>query len=171
MRLNEKWDLKNPKTIAYLGVALATIEVSKLALDFLPNVEIVTFLFILYTLFFGKNTLLVALGFTLIECCFKGIQTWTLMYLYIWPLLVIIVCLARRRNAGYIFYCILSGVYGLLFGFFCSIPYLFIGGVRTAAAWWIAGLPYDAIHGGSNFVICLILFKPVYHVMKRILSS
>lgn len=31
--------------------------------------------------------------------------------------------------------------------------------------WWIAGIPFDIIHGAANFVIMLLLYKPVRKVM------
>ena len=154
------------KSIAYSGIMLAILEAAKLALDFVPNVEAVTLLFIVYTLFFGRKTILVAIGFTLIECMLKGINVWSLMYLYIWPLLIIVVHYANQHKAEYVFYCILSGVFGLLFGTFCLIPYLIVGGWGMAISWWIAGLPYDLIHGVSNFVMCMLLFQPLCRVMK-----
>ncbi len=154
--------------LVYLGLAVALLEISKLALEFLPNVELVTLLFIIYSIFFGRKTLLVAVGFVAIECFLKGVSVWVLMYLYIWPLLILAVCFAHKRKAGYLFYCILSGVFGLVFGFLCMIPNFFIGGVSMAIGWWISGIPYDILHGVSNFIICLVLFKPLYSVMKRI---
>ena len=159
------------KDVAYMGISLAILEASKLALDFLPNVEVVTLLFIVYTLFFGRKTLLIAFGFTAIECFLKGVNVWSLMYLYIWPLLIIIVFLANRKNADYVFYCILSGIFGLFFGMFCSIPYLFIGGWSMAVTWWIAGIPYDIIHCVSNFFLTLILFKPLCKIMDIVTSE
>ena len=159
------------RTVAYLGASLAILEISKIALDFIPNVELVTLLFIIYTLFFGRNTYLVAIGFVVIECFLKGVNVWTLMYLYVWPLLITIVYLADKKKAGHIFYSILSGLFGLFFGLFCSIPNLFIGGLNMAITWWIAGIPYDIIHCVSNFLICLVLFKPLNTAMKRIIGS
>jgi energy-coupling factor transport system substrate-specific component len=159
------------KNVAFLGVSLAILEASKLALDFLPNVEMVTLLFIVYTIFFGRNTILVAIGFTAIECFLKGFNIWSLMYLYIWPLLIMIVFYANRHKAGYVFYCILSGLFGLFFGMFCAIPNLFIGGWNMAVTWWIAGIPYDAIHCVSNFAMCLFLFKPLCAIMRKVTSE
>ncbi|MCR5324516.1 MAG: hypothetical protein K6E85_14765 [Lachnospiraceae bacterium] len=156
------------KDVAYLGISLALLEASKLALDLLPNVEVVTLLFIVYTIFYGRKTILVAIGFTAIECVLKGINVWSFMYLYIWPLLIMIVFYANKRKVGYMFYCILSGFFGLFFGMLCSIPYLFIGGRHMAVTWWVAGIPYDIIHCGSNFVLCLLLFKPLCAIMKKI---
>ncbi len=159
---------KSAKDLAYLGISLALLEASKLALDMLPNVEVVTLLFIVYTIFYGRKTILIAVGFTVIECFLKGFNVWSIMYLYIWPLLIILVSVANRHKVGYVFYCILSGFFGLFFGLFCSIPYLFIGGWTMAVTWWISGIPYDVIHCVSNFVLCLLLFKPLYAVMRKV---
>ncbi len=155
------------RDVAYLGAALAILEVGKVALDFIPNVEVVTLLFIVYTLCFGRKTLLVAFGFVAVECFLKGISVWVLMYLYIWPLLILIVHYADKRGAGHLFYCILSGVFGLVFGLLCSIPNLFIWGIGMAAGWWISGIPYDIIHGISNFFMCLVLLKPLQAAMRK----
>ena len=144
---------------------------SKLALDMLPNIEVVTLLFIVYTIFYGRKTILLAIGFTAIECLLKGFNIWSFMYLYIWPLLIIIVFYANSKKVGYVFYCILSGFFGLFFGMFCSIPYLFIGGWSMAVTWWIAGIPYDIIHCICNFVLCLLLFKPLCNIMSKAMSE
>ncbi|MCR5683970.1 MAG: hypothetical protein K6G81_00920 [Lachnospiraceae bacterium] len=159
------------KDVAFLGMSLAILEVSKLALDLLPNIEVVTLLFIVYTIFYGRKTFLIAIGFTVIECILKGVNVWSVMYLYIWPLLIVSVLFAGKHKAGYVFYCILSGFFGLFFGMFCSIPYLFIGGWSMALTWWVAGIPYDIIHCVSNFILCLLLFKPLCTIMKRVMAE
>lgn len=55
-----------------------------------------------------------------------------------------------------------------MFGALCAIPYLFMGGVKTAFAWWVAGIPWDLVHGAANFVIMVTLYKPLAGVMKKI---
>ena len=159
------------KDVVYLGISLAILEAAKLALDMLPNVEVVTLLFIVFTIFFGRKTIFVGIGFTAIECFLKGFNVWSIMYLYIWPLLIIIVFYANKKKVGYIFYCILSAFFGLFFGLLCSIPYLFIGGWSMALTWWVAGIPFDIIHCISNFVLCLLLFKPLCSIMRKVLKS
>lgn len=49
----------------------------------------------------------------------------------------------------------------------CSIPYLFIGGIHTAVAWWVSGIPFDMIHGVSNLVLMLVLYKPLRRVLEH----
>ncbi|MBQ8411472.1 MAG: hypothetical protein IJX15_07090 [Ruminiclostridium sp.] len=96
------------------------------------------------------------------------------MYLYAWPLLALVAYLTRKSDSA-VSLAIISGVFGLLFGLLCSIPYIFIGsvdgniinGFRTAFAWWIAGIPWDLVHGIANFIIMLVLYHPINTVMKK----
>lgn len=155
------------KNIALLGVMIAILEVAKNVLAFLPNVELVTLLIILYALHFGKLTFFIVPAFVLIEGCIYGFGLWWIMYLYTWPMLAIIAMIFKKQESVW-FWSILSGAFGLFYGALSAIPYLFIGGFHTAFAWWIAGIPFDIIHCISNFVICLVLFIPLRRVMKRI---
>lgn len=148
------------KDIALIGMMTATIEVAKLSLSFLPNVELVTLLLILYTLYFGGKIVYVILAFVLIEGCLYGFGTWWFSYLYVWPILVGLTWLFRRQKSVW-FWSVFSGAYGLCFGALCSVTTLVIGGPYAAFTWWVAGIPYDLIHCGGNFVLCLILFRPL----------
>ena len=85
------------RDIAVLGMMLAMLEAVKRALEFLPNIELVTLLFILFTLFYGAKTLLAAFAFTGVECLVFGAGLWNFMYLYIWPLEVLLVLLMGGR--------------------------------------------------------------------------
>ena len=78
------------KDIAITGMMIAIIEVAKNALAFIPNVELVSLLVILFTLYFGKKILFVIPAFILLEGCIYGFGLWWIMYLYVWPLLALI---------------------------------------------------------------------------------
>lgn len=155
------------RDIALIGMMTAALEAAKLAMSFLPNVELVTLLVILFTLCLGGKALAAVFAFVGVECLVWGIGLWTIMYLYIWPLLALLALLFRRQESV-LFWSVLSGFFGLFFGALCAIPYFFIGGVQTAAAWWIAGIPWDILHGVSNFVLCLVLFAPLRKVFLRL---
>lgn len=157
---------ENVRDIARIGVMIALLEAVKNALAFVPNVELVTLFIILFTLFFEGKILFVIAAFDLIEGCLHGFGIWWVMYLYVWPLLALLTWLFRKQESVW-FVSILSGVFGLLFGALCSIPYFFVGGANMAFTWWVAGIPYDLLHGASNFVLCLVLFKPLRNVMKK----
>ncbi|HKM35394.1 MAG TPA: hypothetical protein VJY54_11710 [Lachnospiraceae bacterium] len=175
MKTNRENKLKiSVHDIALIGMMTAILEVSKVILSFLPNVELVTFWIIMFTLFFGPKVIYSIIAFILIEISVYGIHTWVIMYFYTWPTLALIVCLCRKNRSIWL-YSILSGIYGLLFGFFCAIPYLFIGavdgGIRSglimAFNWWVAGIPFDLVHGVANFMLMFVLYTPVRALLDR----
>lgn len=157
---------------------MAVIEVCKATLTFLPNIELTTFWLIMFTLFFGKKVAFVVPVFILIEGCLYGFGSWWIMYLYTWPLLVLVTWIYRKQESLW-FWSVLSAVFGLLFGFFCSIPYYVLGaidgglrgGLYAGFSWWVAGIPWDLVHGISNFVLMVVLYKPVRVIMKRVSAT
>lgn len=153
---------------------IAIIEVCKYTLSFLPNIELTSFWIIMFSIYFRKKIYWVIPAFILFEGCIYGFGLWWIMYLYAWPLLAIIAYIFRK-NTSTIFWSVLSSVYGLMFGFLCSIPYFFIGlaggtlqaGLSAQFTWWVAGIPFDIVHGIGNFMLMFVLYKPVSKVMKR----
>ncbi len=169
----EKGKKLTVKDIAQIGMMIAIIEVCKVAIAGIPNVELTSFWIIIFTLYFGRKIIYVIPSFILIEGLMYGFGLWWVMYLYAWPILAWVTWKLRGMNSV-VSFSMLSGAFGLLFGFLCSWPYVFVGsvgadlsaGFATAFAWWIAGIPWDLVHGGANFVIMLILYHPIMRVMK-----
>lgn len=155
------------KDIAIIGVMVAVIEACKFAFAAIPNVELTSFWIIIFTLMFKKRIFIVIPVFILIEGAVYGFGLWWIMYLYAWPLLAILTLVLKKNNSAWL-WSVISGMFGLLFGLLCSIPYLFVGGPETAFAWWIAGIPWDVVHGVSNFVIMLVLYHPITKAMKKL---
>ena len=84
------------RKITRIALLSAILYVSKVALEFLPNVELVSLLTVLYTLVFGKEAFLIVTVFNLFELIQWGFGTWWVSYLYVWPLLVLITLLLKR---------------------------------------------------------------------------
>lgn len=158
------------RDLALMGVMTTLLIVSVHALAPIPNVEPVTLLVILYTLFWGKRIGYILTAYLLLEGCFYGFGLWWIMYAYLWPLLALLTYLMRRQKSVW-FWSLLSGAFGLFFGALCSIPYLFIGGPSMAFTWWVAGIPYDLIHCLSNGILCMVLFLPLSHALSRLKAS
>lgn len=169
-----KWKL-SVKDIALIGMMVAVIEVSKVALLAVPNVELTTFWIIMFTLFFGWKILFVIPVFILIEGCMYGVGLWWIMYLYAWPFLALLAWIFRKMDQAW-GWAVLSGAFGLSFGLLCSIPYVVIGaagaslqnGLYAGFTWWVAGIPWDIVHGVANFVIMFVLYHPVRKVMEKV---
>lgn len=166
------------KDIAILGMLSALLLGAQVGLAFLPNIELVTLLIIVYTIFLGKRTLYIISVFILLEGFLYGFGLWWINYLYIWFLLFFVVLFFRKHKSP-IFWALLSGSYGLAFGALCAIPYLFIGsvggslrsGIHMAFAYWVSGIPFDIPHGISNFILALVLFSPLSSIFKLLYKN
>ena len=154
------------RDITLMALMVAIIEVSKVALAQIPNVELTSFWIIMFTLYFGTRIFYVIPVFILIEGAMYGFGLWWIMYLYAWPLLAIVVLLFKKMNTAWE-WSFVSGLFGLCFGFLCSIPYIFTSGLSGAFAWWVAGIPWDLVHGIANFAIMLVLYQPMKIVMTK----
>ena len=165
----------NTKDITRLGLMIAVLEVSKLALNHLPNIELVSFWIVVFTLTFGLRTIYAIYGFVLIEGMLYGIHFWWAAYLYVWTLLSLLTWFCRRQPSVW-FWSILSALFGLFFGALCAVPYFITGtlscglynGLLAGFSWWIAGIPYDFLHCIGNFCTMLVLYKPIRTVMNRL---
>ena len=73
-----------------------------------------------------------------------------------------------RKKDSVIFWAVFSAAFGLMFGALGSLVYIFMGGFKTAFAWWISGIPMDIIHCIGNFVIMLVLYKPLRKVLDAV---
>lgn len=155
------------KEIALCGVFTALLFAAQVLLSVLPNIELVSLFIIVYTLVLGKKTVVVIYGFVLLEGFMYGFGVWWAAYLYVWTILYFIARL-MRRNKSVVVWALTGGFFGLFFGFLCALPYAALGGPSAGTAWWIAGLPFDILHGIGNFITLLFLFKPAYYIIRKI---
>lgn len=165
-------DMKNSdahpaRQIALLSVCAAILVASQVAMAALPNIELVSLLVVLYTLTFRKKALFPIYVFVFLEGLLYGFHLWWVIYLYIWLILWGAAMLLGRRSHSPVQWALVTGIFGLLFGFFGSFAYLPVSGVRAAVAWWIAGIPMDLLHGAGNFALTLVLFRPLSKVLSR----
>lgn len=156
--------------IAVVAVCAALLFVSKFAISFLPNIELVSTLVIVYSLKLGKKTIPVIYIFALMEGLVYGFGIWWLMYLYVWTILYFIVRAFKTLESP-LAWAILSTVFGLFFGLLCAIPYFFILGIGGGVSYFLSGIPFDLMHCAGNFVLTLLLFKPLTALFDRVLTG
>ncbi len=164
----KKSEDKDPKRgirkLLLFGLLAGLLVTLKFALSFLPNIEVVTPLIIAYTFVFGIQVIIPVYIFVAIETLLYGLNIWTASYLYVWVLLVFGALVIKKLESP-IITAAFAGIYGLLFGGLTAIVTLVIGGWSMAVAYWIAGLGFDLVHGGSNFVLTLLLITPLTKVL------
>lgn len=157
------------RDIALIGLLSASITAGKLALSFIPNVEIVTLLFILYTIIFGyKKSIFISIVFTTTEILIYGVSTWIIVYYFIWSLLIIITAILKNKFKSEYGYATLGAIFGYTFGMFFAIFESLFYGASYGWVYWLRGIPFDIIHGTSNFIIILVLFKPLSKILRKL---
>ena len=147
------------------GLMGALLVVSKQAMSGLPNLEPVSLLIILFALELPRETPGAITVFILLQGVLYGFGLWWVMYLYVWYLLALLAWLLRRMDYAF-FWAVLSGLYGLCFGGLCAAVYLFAKTPAFALSWWLSGLSYDALHGVGNFVLMLLLYRPLRRALR-----
>ena len=75
------------RELVILGLMTAILFIAQVALSFLPNIELVSLLIIVYTLVFGPKVLYVIYAFAVLEGLLYGFSTWWITYLYVWTIL------------------------------------------------------------------------------------
>lgn len=139
----------------------------KICMASLPNIEPVTLTLTLYTMLFGLESIYIAVIYIMLEILVYGFSIWSIGYLYIWIVLILIVnFIVKRYGESIRLIAVYDAIFGLIFGALYIPIYLVITDFNTTIAWWIAGIPYDLIHGVSNYVLSIVLLKRLYDVCK-----
>jgi energy-coupling factor transport system substrate-specific component len=103
---------------------------------------------------------------------FAGFNLWWLPYLYIWTLLWGITMLLPRNipdKIKYVIYPAICAVHGFAFGILYSPAQALMFGLNLeqTIAWIISGLPFDLIHGVSNFAVGLLIV-PLSDLLRKL---
>ena len=155
--------------IVLIGILSATITGAKLALSFIPNIELVSFFLILFTIVFGvRKTLLISVIFTTTEIFIYGFGPWLMGYYIIWPTLVLITAFFSRYFKNEFHYAFLSGGFGLSFGFLFALYESLFYGLSYGLAYWIQGIGFDIIHMVSNYIIMILLYSPILQILMKL---
>lgn len=155
------------REIVLFGVLGALTFALQVVMGPLPNIEPVSLLVILFAVVLGWKALFPIYIFVAMEILFYGLGVWNVYYLYVW-LLLALAAIGMRKMTHPLGWAILSGAFGLLFGALCGIVDIFIGGFGYAVAKWIAGISFDLLHCGGNFVIALLLVVPLRKLLEKL---
>ena len=139
---------------------------AKYVMSFLPNIEPVSLMVMLFAVVFGKKWVYPTYLYVALEILFYGINLWNINYLYIWAVLAVTALLLKDMRSSF-GWAMVSGVFGLLFGALCGIVDVFIGGFSYAAAKWVSGIPFDITHCAGNFFIALAMFNPLRKLLEQ----
>ncbi len=166
-----KLTTKEIVVFAMLGVIMYA---SKLILEFAPNVHLLGVFTMAYTIVYRKKALYPIYTYVLLNGMFYGFAAWWIPYLYVWALLWGVTLLLVKKLPEQmpkkwqsLLYMSVCAVHGFLFGtLYAPVQAILFGlSLKGTIAWIAAGLPWDLIHGVSNF-FCGSLILPISAMLR-----
>ncbi len=159
------------REVAVFAMLGALMYASKVLMELLPNVHLLGVFTIALTLVYRWKALYPIYVYVLLCGLFAGFAAWWVPYLYLWTLLWGAAMLLPRKlppKAQPLVYMLLCAAHGFLFGTLYAPAQALLYGLsfRATLAWIVAGLPWDFVHGVSNF-FCGALIVPLVKVLRR----
>lgn len=163
---NGKLTIREMAVFAILG---ALMYASKMIMEVAPNVHLLGVFTIAFTVVYRKKALYPIYTYVLLNGIFCGFATWWIPYLYLWAVLWGATMLLPKRIPEKIrplVYMLLCAAHGFLFGTLYAPAQALLYGLsfQKMIAWIISGLPWDFVHGVSNF-FCGILIVPIVKIL------
>ena len=158
------------REIAVFAMLGAVMYASKIIMEFAPNIHLIGVFIIAFTVVYRSKALYPIYIYVFLNGVFSGFSSWWIPYLYIWTVLWGAVMLLPRnlpKKIRPIVYMAVCAVHGFLFGILYAPVQAVVFGLswQGMLAWIAAGMPFDLIHGVSNF-FCGILVCPVISALK-----
>ena len=155
--------------MAVFAMLGALMYASKMIMEVAPNVHLLGVFTIAFTVVYRKKALYPIYVYVLLNGIFCGFATWWIPYLYLWTLLWGATMLLPKKIPAKVcplVYMLLCAAHGFLFGTLYAPAQALLYGLnfQKMIAWIIAGLPWDFVHGVSNF-FCGILIVPIIKVL------
>lgn len=145
---------------------------SKLLMEVLPNIHLLGMFIVTFTVVYRRKALIPIYVFVFLTGLFAGFSPWWVPYLYIWTVLWGIVMLLPKnmpKKVAVPVYMVTCALHGFLFGTLYAPAQALLFGLdwKGMIAWIVAGLPWDAVQGVSNF-FAGALVVPLAALLKKI---
>ncbi|MDE7276776.1 MAG: hypothetical protein K2N98_07990 [Lachnospiraceae bacterium] len=158
------------REIAIFGMLGSIMYASKFLMELFPNVHLLGVFTVAFTVVYRKKALYPIYTYVILNGIFCGFATWWIPYLYVWTILWGVVMRLppnMPKAIRPIIYMAVCAAHGFLFGTLYAPAQALLFGLRFKGmiAWIIAGLPWDFVHGISNF-LCGVLIMPIISILK-----
>lgn len=158
------------REITVFAMLGAVMYASKMIMEVIPNVHLLGVFTIAFTVVYRKKALYPIYTYVILNGIFSGFATWWVPYLYLWTILWGAVMLLPKEMPAKLCPVVYMGVcamHGFLFGVFYAPAQAILYGMsfKGMLAWISAGLPWDFLHGVSNF-FCGILIVPIISLLR-----
>ena len=158
------------REMAVFSMLGAVMYASKMIMELLPNIHLLGVFTIAYAVVYRKKALYPIYIYVLLNGIFSGFASWWIPYLYVWTVLWAVVMVLPKKMDKRIepfIYMIVCALHGFLYGVIYAPAQAILYGLSFDGmlAWILAGLPFDMVHGVSNF-FCGMLIMPIVSVLR-----
>lgn len=148
---------------------------SKEIMAALPNIHLLGMFIMLTTVTFRFKALISIYIYVFVEGLLQGFSPWWVSNLYTWAILWGVTMLIPRKipnKAKMVIFPIICSLHGFIYGTLCApAQALFFGlDFKGMVAWIITGIPFDIIHGISNFCAGILIF-PISVLLQKMLKK
>ena len=146
--------------------------ISKLIMEFLPNIHAVAMFIAVFTLVYRWKALIPIYVYVFLVGLVNGFGTWWYPYIYIWAILWAFIMLIPKRlsiKKKVVISAILCGLHGITYGIlYAPFQALAFGlNFEGMIAWIVAGFPFDIIHMCGNIAMS-VLILPLYKLINKL---
>ena len=158
------------REVAVFAMLGSIMYASKMLMEIAPNVHLLGTFVIAFTLVYGKKALYPIYVFVLLTGVYAGFATWWVPYLYLWTVLWGVTMLLPKnmpKKIKPLVYMTVCAMHGFLYGILYAPAQAFFFGLNWEGtiAWIMTGLPWDFLHGISNF-FCGMLILPIVRALR-----
>lgn len=163
------------RELAIFAMLGAIMYVSKIIMEWIPNVHLLGMLTMAYTIVYRRKALYPIYVYVFLNGALAGFNTWWIPYLYVWTVLWAVTMLLPKNmpsKIAPILYMVVCALHGFGFGILYAPAQALLYGFtfEQTLAWVASGFTFDVIHGISNF-FCGMLIVPIASVLKTLERS
>lgn len=162
----------NARELCIFAMLGTVMYISKIVMEFLPNIHLLGVLTVVYTVVYRRKALIPIYIYVMLNGLLAGFNLWWLPYTYIWTLLWGAIMLLPRnipRKIAFIVYSVVCSLHGFLYGILYAPAQSLMFGLnfKQTVAWVISGIPFDIIHGISNLGLGLLIV-PLSEILAKL---
>ncbi|WP_443473518.1 ECF transporter S component [Jeotgalibaca sp. A122] len=157
------------KHIALLAILVALNYVGRVVFQFLPNVQPMTAILLILTLYLGLGDGLIVAGLSLfLSNMIMGMGPWTFAQLFSYAVIILFTGIVLRPIHGnktkwlFVLFALFSGFF---YGFVISLVSYKTYGMTNFWAYYTLGLPFDFAHAVGNagfYIILEPILRPLF---------
>ncbi len=149
----------------------AMMFISKIVMEFLPNIHLLGMFTVLLTVVYRKKALVPIYIYVVLNGIYAGFNMWWVPYIYIWTVLWGVTMLLPKsmpKGVQMVVYPLVCSVHGLFYGvlYAPAQAVMFSLSFEQTIAWVVAGLPFDITHAIGN-LIAGFLIHPLSEFLKK----